>query len=800
MRNLISDLQRALRGMRAQPAFSVTAILTLALGIGLTTTIFGVVNGIVLRPLDFPAAGRLITVCENYPGATADWCSISPPNVEDISARSRSIESIGIGRSWPYHLATPEGAVGINGGLATPGLFKALGVRAELGRLIESSDLLGRESDVVLITHELWQTRFGGSRDVIGRVIVLDGSPVTVVGVLPSGFELPVFEEVKLWRPLHINPRDETHRDWRGFVAYGRLRPGVTISAARSELAGIAEQLRSEHFAASAVWGLQLKSLQDLVVGGVKPVLLVFLGAVVLVLLVACANVANLLLARATARRGEIALRAALGASRWRIVRELLVESLVLATAGAALGVVVAAWGTSAFKAMAPAGIPRVDQVRIDGGVLAFALLLALATAIIFGLVPALRVARVDLAQTLREGGRGSSVAKGRLGRLLVVGQLALALSLTVGAGLLMRSFASLTAWNPGFERDHLLTFTLFAPSEKYGDRLHLAGLWDRVETELRTIPGVSAVGTASGGPLFGGTETDEVRFGSRDASTTRAPAQWFDVSPSFFGTLGVPLVRGRSLAPSDGAETPRVAIVNESLARRFWPDESPLGKRLSVFDGKLDVEVVGVVRDVRPVAPDAPIEPAIYWSNRQEPRAFTFVVVRTTIPPASIVGTVRDRLRLVDRDLEANSVRTMPELVARRLRTPRFNMVLLVVFGAAALLLAAIGTYGLFAYMISRRTREIGIRLALGAGRHQIVAAVVRDGLMLAVAGVVAGTIASVVLVRGMSGMLAGVSAFDPLALAGSAILLIAIAVIACLVPARRAGRVDPVITLAAE
>lgn len=800
MRNLISDLQRALRGLRAQPAFSVTAVLTLALGIGLTTTIFGVVNGIVLRPLNFPAAERLITVCEIYPGATADWCSISPPNVEDISARSRSLEAIGIGRSWPYHLSTPDGAVGINGGLATPGLFNALGVRAELGRLIEPSDLLGRESDVVLVTHELWQTRFGGARDVIGRVILLDGSPVTVVGVLPSGFELPVFDGVKLWRPLHINPRDEAHRDWRGFVAYGRLRPGVSIAAARSELEGIAGQLRGEHFAASAVWGLQLKSLQDLVVGGVKPALLVFLGAVLLVLLVACANVANLLLARATARRGEIALRSALGASRWRIVRELLVESLLLAIAGAALGVVIAAWGTSAFKTMAPSGIPRVDQVRIDAGVLAFALVLAIATAIIFGLVPALRVARVNLAQTLREGGRGSSIVKGRLGRLLVVGQLALALTLTVGAGLLMRSFASLSAWNAGFEREHLLTFTLSAPSEKYGDRTRLAGLWERVESELRTIPGVSAVGTASGGPLFGGIETDEVEFDSRGALGSRAAARWFDVSPGFFGTLGVPVVRGRSLESTDRVETPRVAMVNESLARRFWPGENPLGKRLSVFDGKLGVEVVGVVRDIRPVAPEAPVEPAIYWSNRQEPRGFTFVVVRTTTPPASVVGAVRDRLRSVDHDLEANSVRTMPELVALRLKTPRFDMILLAVFGAAALLLAAIGTYGLFAYVISRRTRELGIRLALGAAQHQIVAAVIRDGLMLAVAGVLVGTIASIVLVRGMQGMLAGVSAFDPLTLAGSAALLTAIALVACLVPARRAGRVDPVVTLAAE
>jgi putative ABC transport system permease protein len=799
MRNLLSDVRHALRGLRAHLAFSVTAVLTLALGIGLTTTIFGVVNGIVLQPLPFPDAGRLITICEQHPSARADWCSVSPPNIEDVAARSRSIEAIGIGRSWPYHLKTVEGSEGVIGGLATPGLFRALGVRPQLGRLIEPSDLLGRESTVALLTHEMWQTRFGGAKDIVGRVIVLDGLPVVIVGVLPAGFELPVYHDIQLWRPLHINPRDETNRDWRGFVAYGRLQRGVSIDKARTELAGIAEQIRREHFATTAVWGLQLESLQDLVVGNVKPVLLVFLGAVSLVLLVACANVANLLLARASARRGEIALRSALGATRWRIVRELLIESFVLAVIGAALGVMIAMWGTSAFKAMAPSGIPRIEDVRVDVGVLGFALGLAVATTLIFGLLPALRVARADLAQALREGGRSSSAGKGRLGRVLVVGQLALALTLTVGAGLLMRSFASLTAWNPGFEREHLLTFTLFAPSEKYGGSERLASLWDRLEGELRSLPGVSSVALASSGPLFGGDGATEVSFNTK-AAHGKLSAQWADVSPTYFATLGIPLLRGRNLAATDRPNSPRVVLVNEALAQRFWPDESPLGKHVSLFDDRLQLEVVGVVRDIRPITPGAPVESQMYWSNRQEPRPFTYVIVRTTVPPANVVSAVRDRLRSIDTDFQANSVRTYPEIVVQRLKTPRFDMILLVTFGAAALVLAAIGTYGLFAYMISRRTRELGIRLALGAAQRQIVGAVVRDGLLLAAAGAAVGIVASVWLARAMHGMVFGVSTFDPLTLIGSAVLLVAIAVGACLVPARRAAAVDPVITLAAE
>ncbi|HTJ24097.1 MAG TPA: ABC transporter permease [Gemmatimonadaceae bacterium] len=799
MRNLLSDLRYALRSLRSQPAFSATAIFTLGLGIALTTTIFGVVDGIVLRPLSFPRADRLITICEQYPGSTPDWCSISPPNVEDIAARSRSIEAIGIGRSWPYHLATTEGSEGINGGIATPGLFAALGARAQLGRLIAPADLIGQESNVVVITDQFWRTRFGAAKDVVGRSIVLDGKPVTIIGVLQQDFQLPPYSEMVIWRPLHINPRDEAHREWAGFVAYGRLRAGVDIRAARAELAGITEQLRLEHFASKARWGLQLESLQDLVVGGVKPVLLLFLGAVALVLLVACANVANLLLARASGRGAEMALRSALGASRWRIVRGLLVESFVIALCGAALGVVAADWGTVAFKALAPANVPRIDGVRVDGRVLAFALALSVATTLVFGLVPALRTARVDLAQALREGGRGSSGRSSQFGKVLVIGELALALTLTFGSALLVRSFSALTAWNPGFEREHLLTFTLFAPSEGHVRREWIPALWKRLESDLAAIPGVSNVGTASAGPLFGSREGDDVRFQAADGEH-RAPARWYDVSPGFFQTLGVPLVRGRPLDETDRDGAPEVALVNESLVRRFWPNEDPIGKRISLFQDRLLVQVVGVVRDVPPVNPDTPVEPEIYWSNRQEPRGYTYFLMRTTVPPATIAPLLRARIRAIDHDLDPHSIQTMSELMDYKLKTPRFQMLLLLTFGASALLLAAVGTYGLFAYTVARRRRELGIRIALGAASRQIVGSVLRDGLVLACIGVASGIVMSVALSRVMRGMVAGITTVDPVALAVSGIVLVAIALLACLGPARRAASVDPAVTLAAE
>ena len=798
MRNLLADARYALRGLVAHPTFTAAAILTLALGIGLTTTIFGVVNGIVLHPLHFPHADRLVTICEQHPSAPADWCGISPPNVEDIAQRSRSIAAIGIARNWPYHLATIRGAEGISGGLATPGLFAALGVHPVLGRLIEPSDLLGRESTVAMLAYETWQTRFGGAHDVIGRVISLDGQSVTIVGVLPANFEVPLVYPPDIWRPLHIDPRDEANRSWRGFTAYGRLTPGTSIETARRELAGIAASLRREHFTNLEFWGLTMVSLQDLVVGHVKPVLYVFLGAVFLVLLIACANVANLLLARGGTRTTEMALRSALGASRWRIVRGLLVESAVLALAGTIAGVVLAVWGTAAFIALAPPSIPRIEEVQVDGRVLAVALGLAGLTTLLFGLAPALRAARPDLAQALREGGRGSARGGG-FGRLLVVAELAVALTLTVGAGLLARSFAVRAAWHPGFEREHLLTFTLFAPSEKFGGAARLVGLWNRIEGQLASIPGVVSVGSASAGPLFGGEETDEVRF-SAAGRPAIAPARWYDVSPTFFHTLGVPLAAGRELTASDGLESPRVALVNETLARRFWPNESPLGKPISLFNGKLVVQVVGVVRDVPPATPGLPVQSEIYWSNRQEPRAFTYFIARTSVPPASIAATIRDRLSGIDTDLEPNNIEPLSAALTRKLRTPRFQLLLLLTFSGVALALAAIGTYGLFAYAVSRRTRELGIRMALGAEQRQILASIVSDALRLSLAGVLLGSLGSVLLVRAMHGMIAGVSPADPLSIGGSALLLLGVAVVACLGPALRASRVDPAVTLAAE
>jgi putative ABC transport system permease protein len=798
LQNIGLDFRYGIRSLRATPAATIGAILTLTLGIGMSTAVFGVVNGVLLEPLAFAHENRLITICEHYPGSTPGWCSISPPTLEDIAAGAKSIDAIGLGRQWPYHLATRDGAVAIQGGLATPEMFTALSVRPERGRLFDRSELIGRQSTVGVITHESWQSRFGGDPGIVGRVVDLDGDAVTIIGVLPPGFAPPRIEGVEIWRPLHVNPRDEVNREWRGFIAFGRLRDGVSETVARQELAAITARVRNSHFSAVPNWDLQLVGLRDLVVRDTRTRLLVFMGAVLVVLMIGCVNVANLLLARAATRGREMALRTALGATSTRIVRALLIEASLLAGIGAAGGIALAIGASRAFVALAPSGVPRVEEVRIDAKVLAFSIGLAVLCTIVFGLVPALRAAHVDLASALPGSGRGTSHRTGRLSRALVVIELGLAVTLVAAAGLLTRSFAGMTAWHPGFDQEHVVTFSLFAPTSKYSTKELVGGLWRRVENELLSIPGVVDAGTASQGPLFGARETWEMQA-VRRGTTISASVRWADVSPSFFPALGVPIVRGRAISEADMPDSPLVGMVNESLARSFWPNEDPIGKTLVFPQGekRMSFTVVGVVRDVPQVRPDMPVEPQLYWSNRQLPRPFTFVLVRTTVPPATIVSAVRSRIKAIDRDLEPRSILTMNELVSTELRTPRFTMLLVIVFGGAALLLAAVGTYSLLSFGVSQRTREIGIRLALGAERRRIIADVASSGLLLAGGGLALGLAGALVTGRALRGMIAGVSVADPLTLGATTIVLIAVAALASTFPAWRASRVDPNIAL---
>ena len=801
MRDLVSDIRYSLRALLARPAYALAVIATLAPIIGMTTAVYGFLDAVVLEPLPLHTSHRLISLCEQFPGNAKDWCGISPPNLYDLRARTRTIESLGLARSWSVTLATTEGKENIPAGIATDGVFEALGIRPSMGRLIEPADLVGRPGLVAVISHSMWQTRFGGARDIIGRRITLDGDPVTIVGVLEDGASVPRLGYVQLWRPLHVIPTDERNREWRGFIAYGSLRAGVSMAAARADVQSALHDIASRHFTNTPGWTIETRPLKELVVGSVEKPMYLFFGAVLFVLLIACANVSNLMFARGEARSREMAVRSAIGASRGRLIRTLLVESLALAVVASTIGIGLSYWATAAFRSLAPQDIPRLDQVRLSGRVLEFSALTAIVTTVIFGLAPALRISSVNLAQSLRDGGRTSSGRGRNFGRVLIAIEVAVALPLVTSAVLLSRSFITQIEWRPGFERDHLLTFSLFAPAGSYGKFSDLPALWDRLEAEIRAVPGVRSVGTASGGPLFGGNESFEMQIEGLSA-TQRPSIRWFDVSPGFFSVLGLPVVRGRDFDAADRYGGEDVGLINETLANRYWPGQNPIGKHL-VFvrdSQRASWTVKGVVPDVPPIQTGVPVEPQLYWSNRQSPRPFTFFLVRTTVPPAAVMPAIRQRFRAANPDFKPANVETMSDLVAENLLVPKFGMSLMLVFGIAAITLTGIGTYGLLAYFVEQRRREIGVRLALGAPTGDVVRAVVRDGLTLALPGVAIGAAGALLLARALRSYVFGLSPFDPLSLAASVGVVVAVAFLASAIPAIRAGRVDPAVTLLAD
>jgi len=800
MNTLWSDLQYSLRKLGRNPGFAAVAILTLALGIGANTAIFSVVNSILLRPLPFPDSDRLVTLCEENP-AVAGFCVASPPNVEDWSQQSQTIEELGIGRDWPFILKREGGSEGLNGGLATPGFFRVLGLRPALGRLFVPEDQEVGHNNVVVLSHGLWQSRFGGDLGIVDREITLDNRSYTVVGVLPAGVRIPLLEWIEIWTPLHFDPSDEQRRGWRGFRTYGRLAAGATLDDARDEMSVIADRLARSYPATNEGWSVSISPLRDRVVGSIRATLLVFLGAMGFVLLIGCANVANLLLARATERRREFAVRAAIGAGRSQLVRLLLTESLTLSLLGGAVGFLLSLWAVKAFVALAPGGIPRLDEVGIDRFVLGFATLLSVATCIVFGLAPAIHATRLELSQALKEGDQRSPGRSAfRLRSVLVVSEVALALVLLIGAGLLTRSFVRLLSWEPGFDQSNLMVVWLLASDGKYSDAHQVAELFRVAEQEIQSLPSVVSVGATSAGPLFGGIEPDEFTIAGRPIPE---PGQFpvarrCDVSPNYFRTLGIPLLKGRHFNDADSRSAPPVAIINETMARRYFTGEDPIGQQVTMLGGPMTI--VGVVADVQPFRPTDPTAPEIYWPYRQRPRYATWLLIRTASDPANTIRPLQQRLQDLDPDMEISTFRTMEDLVDRQLVRPRFNMLLMVVFASVALMLAAIGIYGVISYSVAQRTREIGIRVALGAAEPDILRSVVGRGMVLTLAGIAVGLVGAFGVTRVLSSLLVGVRPTDPLTFAAIATLLMLVALLACYVPARRATRVDAMVALRSE
>ena len=814
---LWQDIRHGLRLWVKRPGFTAVVVCTLALGIGANTAIFSVVNALLLRPLPFREPERLVMVWETMPGNDERW--VAPGNFLDWREEARSFERLEGYFDTRFNLTGAGEAERVDGVVVSGGLFQLLGAQAVAGRTLTADDDRAA-SRLAVISQGLWQRRFSGSREAIGRSINIDGEPTEIVGVMPAGFNFP--ERAQVWVLGHAgvplssslvkafpNASATTSRDIHIFNVVGRLRAGVSTEQAQGELSTIARRLELEHPETNKGLGTSVVSLQRQLVGDVRPALLVLLGAVSFVLLIACANVANLLLARATRREREMAVRVALGASRLRLIRQLLTESLLLAFAGGALGLLVALWGVDLFVALSPGDIPRLAEVSADRGVLLYALLVSVVTGVAFGLFPALHATRLDLNGALKEGGRsgGEGGRRSRVRGALVVAEVALAQMLLVGAGLLITSFMRLSAVDPGFAPASVLTARVALSDDRYAEPGARARYYDATLERLRALPGVEEAGAVSNLPLSGGGFNRGIRLEGRPPAgpDENITADYQIASPGYFRALGITLLRGRQLAETDDERAPRVAIVNETLARRYFPGEEVLGKRIAFGDASREESwrtVVGVVADVRHKELGAEAFPGAYIPYRQDREKWNRVsfAVRASGDPRALAASLRREIASVDADQPVTNVETMEEVVAASVKRPRFITSLLAALALVAIALAAVGVYGVMSYTVTQRTHEIGVRMALGARPADILRMVVRGGMTLAGLGVATGLVSAFLLTRYLSGLLYGVSAADPLTFAAVSTLLVVVALLACYLPARRATKVDPMVALRYE
>jgi putative ABC transport system permease protein len=802
----LQDLRYAGRTLLRSPGFTAIALLTLALGIGANSAVFSVVRAVLLRPLPYPAPERLVRVYTI--GREGDLSVFSPANFRDARTANRSLEHMSFATRAGLNLTGRGDAIQLDAARVGQDFFQTLGVRPLLGRwLLPEENEPGRDR-VVVLSHALWQQRFGGDAAIVGRTVRLDGEPYEVVGVMPEGFSYPEGREA--WVPMEYDASflGEQNRGSYFLPAFGRLKPGVSAEAAATELAAIGRRLEQEHPETNTGWKMTVVPLREAMVGEVRPALLVLLGAVGLVLLIACANVANLLLARATAREGEMAVRAALGASRARMVRQLLTESLLLGTVGGGLGLLLALWGAHWLLELRPRGIPRLDGVGVDATVVAFTAGVAVITGLLFGVIPALQSTRAGLSGALKEGGRGALGRRGsaRVRDALVVAEMALALVLLAGAGLLVRSFVTLRSVDPGFRGESVLTFGIQLPDAAYDTEQKRVEFHDRLVERLEALPGARSAAVVSVIPLGNRASWQSFEVAGREpAEHGNEPVlQVLAATPDYHRTLSIPLLAGRGLVPEDRSGAPRVAVLNESAVRRFFPDANPIGARITFDDLAADSvtwwEVVGVVGDVRQMSLEEGENPAVYLPEAQVGESVVDVVVRTAVPPMALAGPVKQAVAALDPNVPVSGLRPLQDAVARSVSQPRFYMTLLSIFAAVALALATIGIFGVVRYAVAQRTREIGIRMALGADSRSVIRLVVGGALTLAGAGVGLGVLGALAGTRLLSSLLYGVSPTDPLTFVAVGALLFAAALLASLLPARRATRLDPNVALRAE
>lgn len=793
------DIHYAIRALVKRPAFTAALVLILALGIGANTAMFSTINSILLRKLPFEDPARLVTVWETIPQKGIDKSTVSVPTFAQWQTQNSVFEQMAVYDVDTHVLTNAGEPERIPSAQVSPNFFSALGVQARLGRTFTPDENQPGRDHVVMLSHSLWQRRFNSDQTVIGRTLVLSNTNYTVVGILPQDFQF--IDQAELWSPLSIEDERQNCDACNLFTVIARLKKDQSLEQARTEMTVLAGRLQQQQ---QEPKGVNVITLGDHLVAGVRRSLLILLASVTFVLLIACINVANLLLARTSERQKEFAVRAAMGATRLRLIRQLIIESVIIALLGGVFGLALARWCMGVISALIPQGVLH-DRIVLDLKVLGFTFLLSLLTGVVFGLIPAIKASKVEFNELLKDSTRGSTggVHHAYLRRLTIISEVALSLLLLVGAGLMIKSFLLLQRTSLGFNPDNLLTARVFLNTDDYREAQQKAAFFQQALQQLETVPGVQSVGATTTLPLSGASMNFRFSVDGQvaEVSAEKAQAQYRAISPDYLRTMGIPLLQGREFTDRDEPNAPGVVVINETMARRVFPEGDALGKHLTITYGKpTSREIVGIVGDIKHLRLNEDAKPEMYVPYSQNPWSSMTFVIRGAVPPNDLVSTVRQRIWSVNKNQAIDKILTMNQILYESVAQPRLSAFLLGTFAALAFLLSAVGIYGVMSYLVSQRTHEMGIRMALGASRADILKLVIKQGMTNVLFGIAAGLILSLIATRILSGLLYGISTTDPITMIQASLLLAGTALLACLIPARQATRFDPLIALRTE